>query len=472
MDCPHCGEENLIGAKICASCGRNMMSLPAFRATASPTKTQLPPWEDATQTQVPTTRGEPPPDSAGGRDRPPDWADPERQVEPLSASGADAPTERGATLPVQVLCRVCLEQFDRKPEDTGAPICHRCRGFAPSGGGDAGENEVRLHPNSQDQPDVDPRLGSPVPRMKPVAKRASLRVGVVASIVGLVLVLGALGVVAVVTREKDPTSEFFVDVKAEDAPLNVLPSEENVTTLECTLQLALTHEMMRASFSSKLDEIVHLDQRSVQTSSVAFVRDDLHGKVVDVNSECRVAQQTGHVPGGDGADAEVYPWTGYRETKRLLVGGGSDSMLFGGGRPLVARDVPPCLTLGDIGAPAATLAPGAQWRHTIALPFLCSREGRLLPADFPCEITYVGKRIANGYPCFAFSVKTVGQPKPPETLDEMNRSRCTIRAAVLFEAKTGMLVEAHAFADVAAWSERGRIEDRVSVSGTMEIHRK
>src|SRR5258705_90129 len=88
----------------------------------------------------------------------------------------------------------------------GANICGACG---------AGENEVRLHPNSQDQPGVDPRLGSPVPRMKPVAKRASLRVGAVASIVGLVLVLAGLAVVAVISREKDPTSEFFVDVKAE-----------------------------------------------------------------------------------------------------------------------------------------------------------------------------------------------------------------------------------------------------------------
>lgn len=54
----------------------------------------------------------------------------------------------------------------------------------------------------------------------------------------------------------------------------------------------------------------------------------------------------------------------------------------------------------------------------------------------------------------------------------MNRSRASIRAALFYEAKTGLLVEAHAFVDNAAWLEKGRVEDRVSVTGTMDIRRR
>src|SRR5258707_1204365 len=150
MDCPHCGEEALLGSKICLSCGRNMMTLPAFRPTASATSTQLeapprPPADphlssSATQTLlISPAPGTPVP-----------------TLPPPPLSPDAPPPERGQSLPVQALCRVCLEQFEKKPEDVNVVICSRCRNFAPVGGGDAGRNDVMFHPNAQEQPDVDP----------------------------------------------------------------------------------------------------------------------------------------------------------------------------------------------------------------------------------------------------------------------------------------------------------------------------
>ena len=459
MDCPHCNEENLIGARICGACGQSMLTLPTPQPGASPTRAQAPPWQEPTQTVF-----APGPRHAA-------MPDPERAD--VAVATEDSPAgERGPSLPVQAMCRVCMNPFDRKPQDKGAPICSDCRSFAPTQGGDAGPNDIKMHPATQDQPGVDPRLGMPMPRMKPVAKKVTLRAGPVAAVAGAVLVAIGMGVTSVVTREKDPVADYLADAKPEDAPVVVIPAEDSVTRLESTLKLTLVHDMVRASFSSRLEDVVRLDQKSVQTLDVAFLRDDPRGTFVDVASECRVAEQTGVSHGNDGREAEVYPFRGHKAVQHLVVGSGIETA-FPDGTPAVAgRDIVPCLTAADVGAPAGTLAPGATWKHVVRFPFLTDKEGRLLPAEFPCELTYAGRRIVNGYPCFVFGLKSCGQPVLPHGIEDMNRSRASIRAAIFYEAKTGLLVEAHAFVDVAAWLEKGRVEDRVSVTGTMDIRRR
>jgi hypothetical protein len=54
----------------------------------------------------------------------------------------------------------------------------------------------------------------------------------------------------------------------------------------------------------------------------------------------------------------------------------------------------------------------------------------------------------------------------------MNRLEGQVHAALFFEEKTGLLVEAHATVDATTWLERTRVEDRVHVAGTMHSRRR
>jgi hypothetical protein len=466
MDCPHCGEEALLGSKICLSCGRNMMTLPAFRPSASATSTQLevpglqppqPPTHDFSASPTQTLLISPAPGT------------PIPTLPPPTPSPDAPPPERGQSLPVQALCRICLESFDKKPEDVNVAICSRCRNFAPQGGGDAGQNDVMFHPNAAPQADVDPRS---MPRMKPVAKRSTVRVGAVVAAAGLVLGLVGVGVIAITSREKDPIADYLVEVKQEDAKFVVAPAPDEVARLTFTLNLSLVHEMMRASFSSKLDAMLSLEQKSVQQVDVAWVRDDDKGVVLDVASECRVAQQTGVAPGMDGRDAAVYPWQAHQGTIRILAAPQGAPQILGGGFPVVGKDVAPFMTLKDVGAPVDVCAAGASWRTTIVLPLLMNRDGALLPAAFPCEVAYVGRRIQAGVSCWVLTVRGNAPQTNPAPIDDLNRSAGSIRAALFYDAKSGVLVEAHGFVDLSAWLERGRIEDRVHVGGTFDARRR
>jgi hypothetical protein len=62
--------------------------------------------------------------------------------------------------------------------------------------------------------------------------------------------------------------------------------------------------------------------------------------------------------------------------------------------------------------------------------------------------------------------------KPGEVVDDMNRASAELEGVLFFDAKTGMLHEAHLVADVALWEEHARIEHRVHVNGTLDVARK
>jgi hypothetical protein len=449
MDCPHCGEENLLGAKICVSCGRNMRSLPAFRPNASATSTQA----AARQAPVVDETGPEPPTALG-------------------AASASAPPPRGKSPPVHALCRVCLDGFDRRADDVDVTMCPKCRSFAPVAGGDAGQNDVTFHPASQEQPGVDPRAGSALPRPRPVAKRATLRTGPVVAAACLAVGLLTTAVVVAAGREKDPAAECLAEVKREDATLVLAPRKDGVTRLVSTFALTLTREVQRANFSRELDRVLRLEQRTEQSLDVAWVRDDAAGAVVDVAAACRIAAQTGAVAGADAREVRAYPWEGFVGTKRLLLPATGAVAELDGEAPLVGRDVIPCLTLRDVGAPSGAVSPGAAWKTRLSLPFFMTREGGLLPADFACDVAYVGRRVQNGVECVALSLRAAAPRQAPSKLDDMNRTSGSFRAALFFDATTGLLAEARGFVDVAAWVDRGRVEDRVHVAGTWEARRR
>jgi hypothetical protein len=453
MECPHCGEESLLGARICAACGRNMLSAPPpFRPDPNATATQAP------FSQLPTEPKLPPSVAAAYAAVPPAPA----------APSAPAPATSGP--PAHAICRVCQEGFERPAADAGVPICQACRQFAPVGGGDAGVNEVTFHPATQTQPGVDPRSGNAIARRKTV-RRASLRAGPIAAVIGFALVTSSLGVVAYVRRDVDPAAEYLADVRPEEASFTVSPSKSGVTRIETTLNLNFVHEMVRGAFASRLEEVLNLRQRSVQTADVAWVKDDNGSAILDAFAECRVAMQTGTAAGADARELKAYPWEGFKSTARVSVWRGGPTQMVSGDVPVPGRDITPCLTVSDIGAPSGTVAAGATWKAPLALPLLATRDGALRPTTFPCDVTYDGRLIQNGVSTYLFSVRGTVPRSAAEALDDMNHAGGTVRGVLFYETKTGLLHEAHFHADVSAWMEKGRVEDRVHVEGTMDVKR-
>lgn len=463
MDCPHCGEENLVGARICAVCGKRMVGAPPpMLPDANATATQAP------FSQLPT---EPKLNYAGAVETQAMGDPSPREEKFVPPAPSDLPPGPAAS-PVGALCRVCQEGFERRPDETGVPICPGCRQFAPAAGGDAGVNEVQLHPATQEQPGVDPRAGSAILKKKPVVRRASLRAGPIAAVAGLVLVVCGVGVVLYVKRDKDPAAEYLRDVKPEEAAFSFAPSKSDFVRLETTLDLNLVHEMVRAAFASRLEEVLNIQQKSVQRADVAWVRNEERGVVLDAAVECRVAMQTGTAAGADGREVHAYPWEGYKATSRLVVPPAEPTRMLGGEAAMAGRDLPPCLTVRDVDAPIGTVPAGTTWKTQLTLPLLMSRDGALRLAPFACDMMYVGRISQNGLPSYLFSVRGTSPRTPPDSLGEMNRAGGTLRGCLFYDCKTGELAEAHLTADVSAWLEKGRVEDRVHVEGTMEIRRR
>jgi hypothetical protein len=459
MDCPHCGAESLLGAKICSACGKNMMVAPRFQPHATVPAAKP---ADATATQAPFSQLPTEPNI------PPQLAAAAAALPPAPSAPPAAPAPSGP--PVAAICRVCQEGFDRPEGETGTPICTACRQFATADGGDAGPNEVTLHPATQPQPGVDPKAGSAI-RRRPVVRRASLRAGPVAAVVGLVLVAAGFAVVKWIARDVDPAAEYLGDTHPEEATFVVAPNTTGVTRLETTLDLNIRREMVRAAFSSRLDEVLNLQQRTVQTADVAWAKDDAGTTLVDAFAECRVAMQTGTAASGDARELKAYPWEGFKATARAVVSRGAATVLASGEPAIAGRDFTPCLTLGDVAAPAGTVAAGQTWRTQLVLPVLATRDGALRPAPVRCEITYNGRKLQRGAACWLLSVRGDVPRAAADGYDEMNRASGSVRGALFYEAKTGLLLEAHVKTDASVWAEKGRVDDKIHVTGTMDVRR-
>ena len=87
MDCPHCGEENLLGAVQCMACGKSLF-VPAGAAQKSDARTAS-------------------------------HHDAARRPEPHASDPGPEPPDRKFGSESLPRCRVCLEPFDRSPRDGG-----------------------------------------------------------------------------------------------------------------------------------------------------------------------------------------------------------------------------------------------------------------------------------------------------------------------------------------------------------------
>ena len=171
MDCPHCGEENLLGAVSCMACGKSLFDVPGSAPGATGSGTAL----------------------VGSRAPPP--RDSDATLDP--GGGPSAARMGSEGLP---RCRVCLEPFDRSSRDPTGDTCPSCRRIA-SQGGDAGQNQVQFAPQPEMSAEYLQRLGSKTLRpSREMNVRVGLRKGPVAVLVGIVLVLVGLAVVKFAPR--------------------------------------------------------------------------------------------------------------------------------------------------------------------------------------------------------------------------------------------------------------------------------
>jgi hypothetical protein len=331
--------------------------------------------------------------------------------------------------------------------------------------------DVRPHPTAPSKPAPAPAPRRPKPPLAPIPTAPS-KIAPYLAAVGFALCFVSLAVVAL-RPEPEPTSKYLADVKEEQATFAVAPARGTTTTIDTTLALTIVREGPREAVATRIEELMRLEQKSVQSAEVSWVRDDAAGVVLDCSTECRVASQSGTGLGGDGKNAKAYPWDGHHATVRVVVpAGGAASTLEGGAVPVVGRDVAPCLTLRDVGAPTGVVDFGAKWRARIVFPLLATRTGAVCPVGFLCDVRYAGRRTVNGTPCYALSVRGAPPSIVPAGLDDMNRLEGQVHAALFFEEKTGLLVEAHATVDATTWLERTRVEDRVHVAGTMHSRRR
>ena len=413
MDCPHCGVENLLGARKCVACGKATLSgpPPVFEEPASPAP-----------------------------------------AAPAAPSGS-------------AICRVCMEGFDGDPGDD-VPICPICRGF--ESGADA--------PAARSAAPSDPSTLGTAPdakrRPKPVERRTTLRRGPIAAIVGLVIGLSALGVVKYARREHDPAQEYLASLKREPAEFAFAPVRDGYVRLETALSLGIRYERLRANFSDGMDTVVELRQNALQTLDVAWSNDDDRGAVLDTVAECRVTHQSGTIARGDARDARVYPWICSDSRSRVVVPAEGPTRNAEGMAAVPGREIAPCFTVRDVSAPAGELAPGTKWKAAVLLPLAATRDGALRAAPIQCDLTYAGRIIRGGFATLLVTVRGTSLPNPGGVVDDMNRASASVEGVLFFDAKTGLLHETHLSASVALWEEHGRIEHRVVVHGTLDATRK
>ena len=417
MDCPHCGVENLLGAKICVACGRPTLGAPPPRA----------------------------------------FDDEPRAAEPHPAAASST-----------VICRVCMEGFEGNPGDEMA-ICPMCRGFESDAGAAPARRDAAPDPSSVDTLGTAP---DPKRRPKPVERRTSVRAGPIVAIVGVVLCVATMGVISYAKREHDPAEAYFASLKREPGEFALAPSKDGYVRMETTLSLGLCYERLRANFSDGMDTVVELRQKSVQTLDFAWSNDDDRGAVFDTVAACRVAEQSGTISNSNAKDTRVYPWICSDARSRAVVPQDGPTRNTEGVAAIPGREIVPCFTVRDVAAPAGELAPGTKWKAAVLLPLAAGKDCALRVAPFQLDLTYAGRIVRDGRATLLVSVRGSAPAKPGEVVDDMNRASAALEGVLFFDAKTGMLHEAHLVADVAIWEEHARIDHRVHVNGTLDVARK
>jgi hypothetical protein len=454
MDCPHCQTENLVGATRCASCGESMITRNRFGPPA-----QVAPVVSAA-TKAPAAAVAPrAPSHHASTHAPP------HTPQPVSAA---------PSAPEQALCRICRTPCDIAP-GVAAPqaICISCKILSEMNAAAASDAAVRPETAAEADAEFAVKLGSGEtrPRIKG-ARRKELRAGPVAVVAAVALSLVCIAVVKVVDRKPDVAGKLLGDVRAEPATFVVAPDEQRTVAWDTTLRLRAMRDEVRASFADPRTTL-DLTQVTVQICEAAFVRHAGDARVLDVTAACSVREQTGRRGADDAAGLEIYAFRGHSGKARLVVAPGAPTAPLADADILAGRDIPPFLTIADLGLAAQRAAPGDRWKAPLRLTILCDGDGLLYTADFPADIAYAGRAARRGVQCAAFRIDArLPSVLPSHLADSMNAREGDVAGAVFFDLATGLIHDAALEFDTRLRREGSRTEDDLRVSGRYEVRRR
>ena len=444
MDCPHCGEENLLGVVNCMACGKSMFSMENMGVSAEPSM----PSPSASAAS-----------SVDRRDAAPPFPNPE------PPPGSASQDEGGAR------CRVCLEPFERPSNDPLASTCASCSNFA-KGGGDFGENQVQLAYSPEVHDEYASRLGDkslrPAREMK---LKMGVRKGRVAVIVALFLILATVAVVYLMP-ESDHTAVYFTDVRPEEANLQVAPTQDRLLKFQTDLNLRILREQMKASFVGDLVPKLDMRQDSQHLQELLFARKAPRGVVVDLHTENLLVRQEGRDGKRNAAELRAYPWVGRTSTHKALLSIHAPASTETGSRLSSNVDVTPLLTLAAVNAPDAVIPAGKRWLADLRLPVMATSSGVLFNVDFPFRVEYLGRKLIAGHDCIALKVTSRGLRQVPKKYENMNRTGGQLAGALFYDSTSGLIVEGHLDVDVYVARDRGRLEEKIRVVGQMHIARR
>ncbi len=444
MDCPHCQTENLVGARRCASCGESMVSQNRF--------------------------GPPPTD-------PP--LEPAATIAPAHAVSEnvreDAPPQSGA--PDQAMCRICRTPCDVPAGMTASQaVCVSCKILGEMNAA-AAAGEIRPETTAEANAEFGAKLGTATNRPRiVVTRRKVVRTGPVAVVVAVVLTLLCLAVVKIADRRPDVAAKLLGEVRAAPAEFVVAPPADRPLAWETTLRLAAVRDEARTSYSG-LQTTMSLNQVSVQSCEASLYRTDGGESILDVASECALREQSGRARGEDARDLDLYPFRAHHRTSRVAANASRPTAPIGGDDALPGRDIPPFLSVGDLGLRTARAAAGDRWRTTLRLTILCDTEGRLFTAPFAADVVYAGRADRGGVPCAAFRIDAAPPSELPRSLAErMNRREGEVAGAVFVELATGLVRDATLAIDVAlrhATRDGGaKVDDELRITGRYEVRRR
>lgn len=435
MECPKCGEDNLLGARKCMSCGADMfgdLAPPPQIPSAPPAEEEPLDLAEAFPGMVAPKRPPPPPIPTDGS-------------APSGPSGMET-----------VICATCTEKFERFAGDSAA-TCMKCRAAALSSPAvqktGAGSDDAGVVQFGQS-------LGTSAFRPPPIKKKKNFNFGPIL----VLLVLGAGGWFGWqhFKPEQDRTRDLVTGLTAEAAAFTTAPKDD--VKLETTISVHVVREEKRADFATR-ETVVDARVEITLLTDTEFVRQDDRGAVVDVLARCNTPQQAGTIPDG----TQINPWHGHAGSERMALSARGAPSILGGSGAVVGQQVSPMFCLGMVEAPAGQVSPGTTWKGTLTLPLFADEKGRLVAADFPCNFEYVGTGDRGGYRCVGIHVKGLAPSGPPPGTGDLSTCRGRIRAALFFAADTGLLVEADLDADVHADSGEATA---MHVKGTVKAARR
>lgn len=450
MDCPHCQTENLVGARRCASCGESMVSQNRFgpppagspRASATGVAPAADP-SAATETAIA----------------------PAPPAEPAAAPAASAPD--------QAMCRVCRTPCDVPAGMTASQaVCVSCKILGEMSAA-AAAGEIRPETTAEANAEFGSKLGTATSRPRiVVTRRKVVRTGPVAVVVAVVLTLLCLAVVKIADRRPDVAAKLLGEVRAAPAEFAVAPPADRALAWDTTLRLSAVRDEARTSYSD-LQTTMSLNQVSVQSCEASLYRADDAESILDVASECTLREQSGRARGEDARDLDLYPFRAHHRTSRVAASASRPTAPFGGDDALPGRDIPPFLSVGDLGLRTARAAVGDRWRTTLRLTILCDTEGRLFTAPFAADVVYAGRANRRGIACAAFRIDAAPLAELPRALAErMNRREGEVAGAVFVELATGLVVDATLEIDVALRHTGSKLDDELRITGRYEVRRR